>query len=279
MLLTGSAATVRDVRCQGSHAGKGPAELSEATHIVFPYRGAFVRHVEGESVFAGISHVLFFNAGETQRISHPVAGGDACLSVNLAPELLEELAPSELLEAGSLVRLRTRRHTLAPSAQALLGALLLRLRASSPPLASEPLLLALLSQSLRGPTAPPRIAASTRKLVERVKLLLESEPARRWTLAEIGAAVGASPVYLTQIFRAVEGVPLYRYQLQWRLARALMDLDETADLGAVAVEFGFAHHSHFADVFRRTFGLPPSALRRLSREPNPKSVLKILTAR
>jgi AraC-like DNA-binding protein len=34
--------------------------------------------------------------------------------------------------------------------------------------------------------------------------------ARRWTLAEVAAEVGVSAVYLTQSFREVEGVPLYR---------------------------------------------------------------------
>ena len=40
----------------------------------------------------------------------------------------------------------------------------------------------------------------------------------RWLESEahrfgVGSAVGVSPVYLTQVFRQVEGLPLYRYQL------------------------------------------------------------------
>jgi AraC-like DNA-binding protein len=66
--------------------------------------------------------------------------------------------------------------------------------------------------------------------VDRAKLVLTSDLARRWTLAEVAAEVGVSPVYLTQSFQQVEGVPLYRYQLRLRLARALELLADYDDL-------------------------------------------------
>ena len=59
-------------------------------------------------------------------------------------------------------------------------------------------------------------------LVDRAKLVLASDPAQRWTLGEIATDVGVSPVYLTQVFQQVEEMPLYRYQLQLRLARSLL---------------------------------------------------------
>ena len=66
--------------------------------------------------------------------------------------------------------------------------------------------------------------------MDRAKLVLASNLERRWTLADISAVVGVSPVYLTQLFRQVEGLPLYRYQLQQRLTRALDRLGERVDL-------------------------------------------------
>jgi AraC-like DNA-binding protein len=68
-------------------------------------------------------------------------------------------------------------------------------------------------------------------------------------------------VYLTQLFQQIEGIPLYRYQLRLRLARALDRLDRTDDLTALALELGFSSHSHFTAAFRRTYGASPSALR------------------
>jgi AraC-like DNA-binding protein len=52
-------------------------------------------------------------------------------------------------------------------------------------------------------------------------LVLSSDLMRRWTLAEVAGEVRVSPVYLTQVFRQVEGLPLYHYQLRLRMARAL----------------------------------------------------------
>src|SRR5260370_666600 len=100
------------------------------------------------------------------------------------------------------------------------------------------------------------------RLVDRVKLVLASDLARRWTLAEISAEVRGSPVYLTQVFQQVEGLPLYRYQLRLRLARALDLLAQYDDLTALSLDLGFSSHSHFSAVFRQAYGRSPSEVRR-----------------
>jgi len=70
--------------------------------------------------------------------------------------------------------------------------------------------------------------------------------------------VGGSPVYLTQIFQQVEGLPLYRYQLRLRLARSLDLLAEYDDLTTLGLELGFSSHSHFSAAFRAVYGRSPS---------------------
>ena len=90
--------------------------------------------------------------------------------------------------------------------------------------------------------------------------MLASDLARRWTLAEIAAEVRGSPVYLTQVFQQVEGLPLYRYQLRLRLARALDLLGQYDDLTALSLDLGFSSHSHFSAAFRQpTAARPPSS--------------------
>ena len=83
-------------------------------------------------------------------------------------------------------------------------------------------------------------------------------------MAEIGGAVGVSPVYLTQVFRQVEGLPLYRYQLQLRLARALDLLRDCSDLTGLALDLGFSSYSHFSTAFKQAYGLTPLAFQRSS---------------
>jgi AraC-like DNA-binding protein len=99
-------------------------------------------------------------------------------------------------------------------------------------------------------------------LVNRIKLLLASDLMRRWTLTEIAAEISGSPVYLTQVFQQVEGMPLYRYQLRLRLARSLALLMQFDDLAALALELGFSSHSHFSAAFPQTYGLSPSKFKR-----------------
>jgi AraC family transcriptional regulator len=91
--------------------------------------------------------------------------------------------------------------------------------------------------------------------------VLAGDLARRWTLAQIGAELGHSPVYLTQVFQQVEGLPLYRYQLRLRLARALELLPHYDDLTSLSLDLGFYSHSHFSTAFAKAYGCPPSKFR------------------
>ena len=107
-----------------------------------------------------------------------------------------------------------------------------------------------------------RATYGRQKLVDRAKLILSSELSRRWTLTEIAAEVGVSPVYLTQAFAQVEGVPLYRYQLRLRLALALDLLGSYDDLSTLGVDLGFSSHSHFTAAFRQAYGRTPAQFQR-----------------
>ena len=68
-------------------------------------------------------------------------------------------------------------------------------------------------------------------------------------------------MYLTQVFQQVEGMPLYRYQLRLRLARALDLLADYDDLTSLGLELGFSSHSHFSTAFRAGLRRSPSEFR------------------
>ena len=88
---------------------------------------------------------------------------------------------------------------------------------------------------------------------------------QRQTGKQIAAEVGVSPVYLTQVFQQVEGLPLYRYQLHLRLARALDRLGEDIDLTRLALDLGFSSQSHFGAAFKRAYGQSPLQFRRATK--------------
>lgn len=262
-LLQTPTVTVRDVYCRGECRHKSAEECASASHLVFPYRGVYVRHVGERQTVAEASQVLFFNAGEGYRVSHPVQGGDASLSLSVEPSMLRELAPKALLRPSGELSFAPPRLRIDPRAQTL--AMLLRhsLREGvAEALQAESLALTLVQRALGPRTAHiAGASAGQQKLVERAKLVLASDLSRRWALAGIAAEVGVSPVYLTQVFQRVEGLPLYRYHLRLRLARALDLLGEYDDLSALSHDLGFSSHSHFSAAFQQTYGRSPSQFR------------------
>jgi AraC-like DNA-binding protein len=130
-------------------------------------------------------------------------------------------------------------------------------------LEAETLALTLVRRAL-GERTSHGAGASTglQKLVDRAKLVLSSDLSRRWTLAEIAAEVGVSPVYLTQVFQQVEAMPLYCYHLRLRLARALDLLGRYDDLTTLGMDLGFSSHSHFSSAFRQVYGRTPAEFQR-----------------
>lgn len=255
--------TLSNVRCGGTCRHRTAEECASVTHLVFPYRGVFLRHVGRDQAVADANQVLFFNAGEGYQISHPVAGGDACLSLTLPSHLLGELAPATVLNGREALGFRRQHRRIDSRTQALVAVLRHTLdNGSIEPLEAESLVLTLVCRSL-GPRTSHESGATParRQLANRVKLLLASDLSRRWSLAEIASEMNGSPVYLTQVFQKTEGMPLYRYHLRLRLARALDLIAQYDDLSALAADLGFSSHSHFAAAFRQAYGRSPTAFR------------------
>jgi AraC family transcriptional regulator len=262
-LLKSPTVTIRDTYCQGTCRRKSTEECTATTQLVFPYRGVYVRHVGQDQAVAEANQVLFFNATEGYRISHPVAGGDACLTLVISEPLLRELAPRAFLHDGGTLAFRQQRRRIDARAQVLVALIGHSLRHNiAEPLEAESLALTLVQRVL-GPRTTHAAGASAGRqlLVDRAKLVLTSDLGRRWTLAEIATEVRCSPVYLTQVFQQVEGLPLYRYQLRLRLARALDLLAHYDDLTTLSLDLGFSSHSHFSAAFREAYGRSPSEFR------------------
>lgn len=262
-LLDTPTVRIRDVHCRGACRHRSAEECTASTNLVFPYRGIYVRHLGSDEAVAEANQVLFFNAGEAYQVSHPVAGGDANLSIDIDDEILRELAPRPLLQERAKPAFRHQRLRIDARAQALVALLRHSLRAGiAEPLEAEGLALTLVRRSL-GPRTTHAAGASRgrQRLVDRAKLVLASDPARRWTLAEVSAEVGGSPVHLTRVFQQVEGMPLYRYQLRLRLARALDLIARYDDLTTLGLDLGFSSHSHFSAAFREVYGRTPSEFR------------------
>ncbi len=270
-LLDTPTLSLHDVVCDGACRHKSLEECATGTHLVFPYRGLFMHHLgQDRDAMAEPNQVVFLNDGEGFKVSHPVAGGDACLSLSLSQEMLAELTPKDQLRAGGGLRFERQQRRIDPRAQALVALLRHGLRRGAiETLEAETLGLTLVRRVLGERTSHAAAASwGRRKLADRAKMIIAADLSRRWTLGEIAAETGVSPVYLTQVFQQVEGVPLYRYQLRLRLARALDLLDQYEHLTPLALDLGFSSHSHFSAAFKQAYGRSPTEMQRLT-SPRP----------
>jgi AraC family transcriptional regulator len=135
--------------------------------------------------------------------------------------------------------------------------------------------------AMRTVGAPAQRSAKGRRLraLERVKEVIALDPSAHWTVTKLAAVANLSPFHLCHVFRETVGTSIYHYVLRERLALALDTLLDGGDITAIALDAGFASHSHFTAHFRKFFGFTPSALRRLATAAEIAEIRKITTAR
>ncbi len=101
-------------------------------------------------------------------------------------------------------------------------------------------------------------------LADSVKRWVAPRVAQRLTLTLIAKAVDCSVFHLCRSFRRATGLTLHAYRDEVRLRLALERFEEgDRDLSRLALDLGYSSHSHFTAAFRRAFGTPPSAARKL----------------
>jgi AraC-like DNA-binding protein len=263
ILLKTDLVSARDILCAGHCRERSAQEYATATCLVFPYRGVFVRHLDQDDAVADANQVLFFNQAEGYRISHPVAGGDASVSVTVEESLLHEMVAPEQWRGGRTLAFRRQQLRIDAPTQSLVATVRHQCRNHrSATLEAETQVLTLTRRALGERSSRQlRSTAGKRRLVNRVKVMLSSAVTRRGTLSDVAVEAGASPVYLTQAFQDVEGMPMYRYHMRLRLTRALALLRDCDDLTALSLDLGFSSHSHFTHAFRNVYGVTPADFR------------------
>ena len=246
------------VRCHAERSPFASTENARATEIVLPRRGIFVYEVQGDQVVADVATVIVIAPGDEYRVGHPVDGGDECVVLTAVPTVLEEVFATS----------RGRHGLRSPATQLALHHLASLGRMAVDPLQADEVGLELLERIARdisrgGTNSEPRMTDVARRQARSVKELLASDPTSAWPIGSLAGEVGCSPYHLARLFRRATGTSIHQYLLRLRLAIALGRLAQgETDLGRLAADLGFAHHSHFSASFRRIFGLTPTQARR-----------------
>lgn len=83
------------------------------------------------------------------------------------------------------------------------------------------------------------------------------------TSADIAAAAGFSPNYLSRKFRENAGMGVHEYLVFTRLQHAAMELISTDDsITQIALRCGFSDSNYFKDAFKKKFGMTPRDYRK-----------------
>lgn len=228
-----------------------PSGSISGRKLVVTFAGAFEFQVGRDRTWVDSGRILFAFDGE-DYVDHHIVDGVGHASVILSPrtDLLDELWGSE----GAA---RVRRGSLG--AQVLAQ----RLRRAAEPLEAHEIALDLIHECSAGRQT---IARLDQRCVRLAKSALHDCPDGRITLDKLATEMGVTPVHLSQCFKQSEGMPLYRYQTELRLARALARLPHCTDITDLALDLGFSSHSHFTAVFRARIGMTPSQFRGLTRQ-------------
>ncbi|MGZ7039224.1 MAG: helix-turn-helix transcriptional regulator, partial [Thermoanaerobaculia bacterium] len=101
-----------------------------------------------------------------------------------------------------------------------------------------------------------------RDAVETVKRIIAGAPSRNVGLRTLAAQTGSSPFQLCRAFRRLTGMTMTGFRHSLRIRIALDRLrDHRTDLTDLALDLGYASHSHFSASFRRQVGITPSQFR------------------
>jgi AraC family transcriptional regulator len=237
---------IEDWRCAGTDTPGRHEEWCRDDRVVVTRRGAWELEVEGEARRADPATATFWKGNAPYRVRHPIGGGDHCTLFRLTA-------------AGSqVVRGRARSRPLDGRGYLLHRRALERARQHADPLSIEEPALAFLRLVVDAPEGE----VDPSRYVDRARDLIARDFRLPLTVAGIAREVHCSPFHLSRLFRRATGIGLYRAVVRLRLREGLERLlDEPTNLSQIALEVGFASHSHFTDAFRREYGCAPSAAR------------------
>ena len=93
---------------------------------------------------------------------------------------------------------------------------------------------------------------------------LHKEPTRAWTLEELARTAATSRSVLAERFVQLVGSTPMQYLTQWRMLLASnLLVRSNAPLSSIANDVGYQTDTAFSRAFRREFGAPPAAWRRI----------------
>ena len=258
LLLDDGTIAVADVRCHDAPAEPAGEEAAPTVEVNVPLAGVYVRTVRRPGSAAAPlrtigdpGRALVFGRDEPYRVSHPVGGDDRSLVIALrrAPGGFDPSSPERPVRASVTIAARR-------LAAALAGG-------QVDALAGAEVALAIIRSIGMEPDSGSAARPGDQRMAAAIRLEIGARLGERLTLPALGRSVGLSGWKLARRFRLAAGTSIHRYRTALRVQAALERIETgERDLTALALDLGFADHSHLSNVLRREAGRPPSAFRR-----------------
>jgi AraC-like DNA-binding protein len=254
-----------DYRCQVGVGAKPFVEQHDRSSISFVRKGSFGYRTRGRHYDLVAGSVLVGRAGDDYVCSHVC--GDECLSLQLAPELVEAIGDHDAIWSLGALPPMPELMVLAELADAAAA------RRSEIALDEAGLLMAARFMEVAGDASAAKSAMSDRKLAinpardrrraVEAALWLDQHAHQAVDLESVSRQAGLSPFHFLRLFARVLGVTPHQYLVRCRLRHAARLLaDPARSVTDVAFDVGFADLSNFVRTFRRAAGVSPRAFRK-----------------
>jgi AraC family transcriptional regulator len=237
-------------------------ELHHRASLSYVRRGSFGCKTLGHHHELTAGGFLVGYPGDEYTCTHDHHdGGDECLSIQLAPEVADELC-----REPSTWRIGA----LPPVAELAIAAeLVQRVASGRASIGVDEAGLALMARFFRLQTGtvnvPQRVSPRIRRRMVQIAEWLTANAAERIDLTTAAAEAGLSSYHFLRTFKAILGVTPHQYLMRTRLrtaARRLLD-EQDLTVTTIAFEVGFDDLSNFVRTFHRAAGISARKFRKL----------------
>jgi len=264
-VFSNASISVVDYQCN-ARVGDAPlVELHDSFSISYVRKGSFGYRVRGRSYDLVAGSILIGHAGYEYTCTHDHVAGDECLSVRLAPELVETIGD----------RAEVWRSACAPPLPELMvfGELAQAVCDGRSDVGADEMgmlfaarVVDLLSGRKRATSEPPRLGARDRRRAVEAALWIDAHAHEPIDLEGAADEVDLSPFHFLRLFSGVLGVTPHQYLVRSRLRRAAHLLASDArSITEIAFDVGFGDLSNFVRTFHRAAGISPRSFRRAAK--------------
>ena len=259
--------SVIDYRCSAGPADKPFVEVHGSYSVSYVRAGSFGCHTRGASFELVTGSILVGHPGDEFMCTHDHVCGDECLSVQLAPALVEKLSEDSDSPRGKIWRAGC----VPPLPELMVLGELAQAAAdgkSDIGLDEAGMLFAarFLEVVSRQHRKPLKARLHDRRRAVEAALWMDAHSHEPIDLESAAKEAGLSAFHFLRLFAGVLGVTPHQYLVRSRLRHAARLLsDQARPITDVAFDVGFGDLSNFVRTFHRAAGVSPRGFRQAAK--------------